>query len=90
MTTVSSKKILVVDDDSNFLKLIRIRLELAGYEVVTALNEDEAIAIAKEEIFALSIVDLKLVRQGWNLFDGGDAFDQSLYAHHHSHRPRKY
>jgi len=63
MTTLSSKKILVVDDDSNFLKLIRMRLELAGYEVVTALNEDEAIAIAKEEIFAVSIVDLKLVHK---------------------------
>jgi two-component system response regulator GlrR len=70
MTTRSSKKILVVDDDSNFLKLIRIRLELAGYEVVTALNEDEAIAIAKGEIFALSIVDLKLVnRDGISLME---------------------
>jgi two-component system response regulator GlrR len=58
-----SKKILVVDDDSNFLKLIRMRLELAGYEVASALNEDEAIALAKEEIFAVSIVDLKLVRK---------------------------
>ena len=52
-----------MDDDSNFLELIRMRLESAGYEVVTALNEDEAIAVAKEEIFALSIVDLKLVRK---------------------------
>ena len=70
MTTLSSKKILVVDDDSNFLKLIRIRLELAGYEVATALNEDEAIAIAKGEIFALSIVDLKLVnRDGISLME---------------------
>ena len=70
MTTMSSKKILVVDDDSNFLKLIRIRLELAGYEVATALNEDEAIAIAKGEIFALSIVDLKLVnRDGISLME---------------------
>ena len=63
MTTLSSKKILVVDDDPNFLKLIRMRLELAGYEVVTALNEDEAIAAVKAEIFALSIVDLKLVKR---------------------------
>jgi len=63
MTGMSSKKILVVDDDGNFLKLIRMRLELAGYEVVTALNETEAIAIAKEEIFGLSIVDLKLVNK---------------------------
>jgi two-component system response regulator GlrR len=70
MSTRSSKKILVVDDDSNFLKLIRIRLELAGYEVATALNEDEAIAIAKGEIFALSIVDLKLVnRDGISLME---------------------
>ncbi len=61
MTTIFSKKILVVDDDSNFLKIISMGLELAGYEVVTAQNEDEAIAIAKEEILALSIVDLKLV-----------------------------
>ncbi len=70
MTTLSSKKILVVDDDGNFLKLIRMRLELAGYEVATALNEDEAIAIAKEEILALSIVDLKLVhRDGISLME---------------------
>ena len=63
MTTVSLKKILVVDDDSNFLKLIRMRLELADYEVVTALNEDEAISKAREETFGLSIVDLKLVHR---------------------------
>ncbi|HYA91626.1 MAG TPA: sigma-54 dependent transcriptional regulator [Thermodesulfobacteriota bacterium] len=70
MTTLSSKKILVVDDDANFLKLIRMRLELAGYEVVTALNEDEAIAKAREETFALSIVDLKLVhRDGISLME---------------------
>ena len=70
MTTLSSKKILVVDDDANFLKLIRMRLELAGYEVVTALNEDEAIAKAREETFALSILDLKLVhRDGISLME---------------------
>jgi two-component system response regulator GlrR len=70
MTALSSKKILVVDDDSNFLKLIRMRLELANYEVVTALNEDEAITKAREETFGLSIVDLKLVhRDGISLME---------------------
>ena len=59
-----------MDDDANFLKLIRMRLELAGYEVVTALNEDEAIAKAREETFALSILDLKLVhRDGISLME---------------------
>jgi two-component system response regulator GlrR len=63
MMTMLSKKLLVVDDDSNFLKLIRMRLELAGYEVATALNENEAIAKVMDESFALSIVDLKLVNK---------------------------
>ncbi|RPJ05083.1 MAG: sigma-54-dependent Fis family transcriptional regulator [Deltaproteobacteria bacterium] len=70
MNTTPAGKILVVDDDSNFLTLIRVRLELAGYEVVTALNDDEAIAIAKEQVFAVSIVDLKLVqRDGISLME---------------------
>ena len=63
MTTPSRKRILVVDDDSNFLKIIKMRLELADYAVVTALNEDEAITNMREETFALSIVDLKLVHK---------------------------
>ena len=67
---MSSEKIFVVDDDSNLLELIKMRLESAGYEVVTALKEDEAIAIAKEEAIALSIVDLKLAqRDGISLME---------------------
>jgi len=70
MTTLSPRKILVVDDDGNFLKLIRMRLELAAYEVATVMTEEEAIAKAKEETFALSIVDLKLVhRDGISLME---------------------
>jgi len=70
MTTLSPRKILVVDDDDNFLKLIRMRLELAAYEVATVMTEDEAIAKAREETFALSIVDLKLVhRDGISLME---------------------
>src|SRR5512137_837406 len=63
MAALPAKKLLVVDDDGNFLKLIRIRLELAGYEVTTAQDEDEAIARIKEESFNLSIVDLKLANK---------------------------
>jgi two-component system response regulator GlrR len=63
MSTTSSEKILVVDDDANLLELLRMRLESAGYEVATALNEDEAIAGIREESVALSIVDLKLVQK---------------------------
>ena len=37
---MSKEKLLVVDDDSNLLELIKMRLESAGYEVATALNEE--------------------------------------------------
>ena len=60
---MSSKKILVADDDSNLLELIRMRLESANYDVATALNENEAIEEVKKEAFDLSIIDLRLVRR---------------------------
>jgi two-component system response regulator GlrR len=58
---MSLGKILVVDDDRNLVELIQMRLEKADYEVATSLNEEEAVAKAKEQLFDLSIVDLQLV-----------------------------
>lgn len=56
-------KILVVDDDKNLLELLKIRLESAGYEVITALKEEDAIEAAKNQVFDLAIVDLQLLHQ---------------------------
>jgi len=56
-------KILVVDDDKNLLELLKIRLESAGYEVTTALKEEDAIEAAKNQVFDLAIVDLQLLHQ---------------------------
>jgi ActR/RegA family two-component response regulator len=52
--------ILVVDDDKNLLELARVKLEAASYSVATALKEEDAIALAKSEVFDLAIIDLKL------------------------------
>jgi two-component system response regulator GlrR len=60
---MSSGKILVVDDDRNLVALIQMRLETAGYEVIAAFDELEAVERAKEQVIDLSIVDLQLVRQ---------------------------
>lgn len=62
MKPVASQKILAVDDDANFLELIRIRLEVSGYDVITAPDEDEALVKARDEAPDLAIVDLRLVR----------------------------
>lgn len=52
--------ILVVDDDVNLLEVMRMRLESAGYEVVTASGEGDAVAAVREQAFDLSIIDLQL------------------------------
>jgi two-component system response regulator GlrR len=56
-------KILLVDDDRNLVELIKMRLESANYEVITAYNEEEAIGAIRNQVFDLSIVDLQLVHK---------------------------
>lgn len=60
---MSSGKILVVDDNSNLLELIKMRLESANYEVTASLCEKDAVEAVSKEAFDLSIIDLKLVHK---------------------------
>ena len=53
-------KILVLDDDQNLLKVIKMRLEASGYRVATSIRAEKALEIAKEEGIDLALVDLKL------------------------------
>ena len=54
-------RILVLDDEKNLLKVIKMRLEANGYHVATALQAEGAVEIAKKEEIDLALVDLKLV-----------------------------
>lgn len=56
-------KILVIDDDQNILKVIKMRLEAKGYQVATATQAEKAVKIAKDEVFHLALVDLKLTEK---------------------------
>ena len=60
---MSLPKILVVDDDRNLIEVLKVRVESAGYEVTTALNEEEALEAARNQIFDLAILDLQLERE---------------------------
>jgi two-component system response regulator GlrR len=63
-------KILIVDDDTNLLELLKMRLESANYEVVTTPKEEDALEAVKNHVFDLSIVDLQLVhRDGISLME---------------------
>ncbi|MDP3791426.1 MAG: response regulator [Candidatus Omnitrophota bacterium] len=44
-----ARKILVVDDEVDFLEVIKIRLEANGYNVVTAGNGEDALKKLKDE-----------------------------------------
>lgn len=53
-------KILVVDDDLAINELIKINLELQGYQVVQAYNGTDGFALAKQEEPALIVLDVMM------------------------------
>jgi len=52
------KKILAVDDDPSVITLLEKRLVASGYDVLTASNGLDALAIARRELPALIILDI--------------------------------
>ncbi|MHB8174806.1 MAG: response regulator [Nitrospirota bacterium] len=55
-----SKKILVVDDEMHILRIVKYKLESAGYEVLTALNGIDALKIVREEKPVLIFLDIMM------------------------------
>ena len=53
-------KILVIDDDIAINELIKINLELQGYEVKQAFNGTEGFALAKQEAPELIVLDVMM------------------------------
>ena len=53
-------KILIIDDDNAINELIKVNLELQGYETVQAFNGIEGFAKAKQEEPALIILDVMM------------------------------
>jgi len=64
---VERAKILIVDDDPNLRRALKIRLRASHYDTVQASDCDSAIAMAEEEKPGLIILDLGLPT--------GDGFD---------------
>lgn len=53
-------KILVVDDDESINELIKVNLELAGYEVISATDGIKGYALACQESPSLVVLDVML------------------------------
>jgi CheY-like chemotaxis protein len=58
--TVSAgpKKVLVVDDNEVILKTISLKLQGAGFKIITALDGSEAVAAARKEMPDLILLDI--------------------------------
>jgi len=57
---VDQPRVLIVDDETRYLRLIEINLRASHYETVTARNAAEAIAIAAREQLDLILLDIML------------------------------
>jgi DNA-binding response OmpR family regulator len=54
----NTHRILVIDDDPDIRRLLRLALEEAGYEVWEAQEGEDGLAIARQKECDLAIVDL--------------------------------
>jgi CheY-like chemotaxis protein len=57
---MDKKKILIVDDEADILNLFKEVFETAGYEVWTAENAEDALAVLKTQSVMVMFLDLKL------------------------------
>lgn len=57
---MAQKKILVIDDEMELVMAIKIRLEAAGYEVVTAYDGQEGLAVAERAKPNLVLLDISM------------------------------
>ncbi|MBP7088169.1 MAG: response regulator [Candidatus Omnitrophica bacterium] len=55
-----AKRILIIDDEIDVMKMLVYRIEAKGYEVLTATNGKEAIEITKTNIPNLIFLDYRL------------------------------
>jgi DNA-binding response OmpR family regulator len=57
---MAQKRILLVDDEEGIQLLYREEFEEEGFEVVSAYNGDEAMALFHEQAFDLIILDINM------------------------------
>src|SRR5262245_38922389 len=64
------KRVLVVDDDRQFLEATRIMLEKHGYEVLTASDGHDGLVCAEREPLDLIVLDVMMPRRsGFGVLD---------------------
>src|SRR5271170_1341186 len=60
MTNRSKKTILLVEDEENLHKALKLNLELDGFEVTSAFDGNAALKSVQQEYFDLIILDVMI------------------------------
>ncbi|MBT8070095.1 MAG: response regulator transcription factor [Xanthomonadales bacterium] len=58
-----NNKLLLVDDDEAFLRVLGKAMERRGFDVISSTGIDDAVAAARELVPAMAVVDLKLDKE---------------------------
>lgn len=58
------RRILIVEDETGLVEMMKMRLEAADYEVISAFDGQEGLDVAKKEKPDLIILDLMLPKMG--------------------------
>ena len=67
---VRPRSILVIDDEENFLTLVRWFLSQRGFDIQTASSTDAALEIVEERSFDIALLDIRLgTSDGLSLLD---------------------
>lgn len=67
------KRILIVDDEPAIVRLLSLRLQMKGYDIIKAYDGVECVKIAVKEIPDLILLDIKMPKQ-----DGIGAFKKLI------------
>jgi DNA-binding response OmpR family regulator len=57
---MAKKRILIIDDELDFVKMLRARLQIAGYEVLAAEDGSKGVQIARREKPDMIILDIMM------------------------------
>ncbi len=60
---MAGKKILIVDDEINFVKMVQVRLEANGYDVEVAFDGEEGLEKAEEVMPDLILLDIMMPKK---------------------------
>ncbi len=77
---MDTRKVLIVDDEPNAVRVLSVILQEEGYQVLQSMNVDNALGIIRNEEVDAVITDLKMPgKDGFQLFN--------YVSEHHPHLP---